>query len=139
MSAAYALRKLAVDDLEAIWVYTGEQWGVEQAEGYLTSLFSCFEDLAENPQLGRQRDEVKAGYRSFPQGRHVVFYVIEPAGIEVIGIVHQSADIDQHLEQPPLSQQPPHKVSERLAQLGGSEPPALPVDRHIQVERGGAR
>ena len=103
MSAAYALRKLAVDDLEAIWVYTVEQWGVEQAEGYLTSLFSCFEDLAENPQLGRQRDEVKAGYRSFPQGRHVVFYMVVPAGIEVIGIVHQSADIDRHLGPPPLS------------------------------------
>ena len=104
MSAACALRKLAVDDLEAIWVFTVEQWGVEQAEGYLTSLFSCFEDLAENPQLGRQRDEVKASYRSFPQGRHVVFYLVVPAGIEVIDIVHQSADVETSLGRSPLSQ-----------------------------------
>lgn len=97
MSAAYALRELAVADLEAIWVYTVEQWGVEQADRYLKSLFTCFEDLAESPQLGRQRDEVKAGYRSFPQGRHVVFYMVVSAGIEVIGIVHQSADVEAHL------------------------------------------
>jgi toxin ParE1/3/4 len=129
VSAAYALRELAVADLEAIWVYTVEQWGVGQAERYLKSLFACFEDLAENPQLGRQRDEVNAGYRSFPQGRHVVFYVIVPAGIEVIGIVHQSADVDTHLEQPLLSQRAAPTVSERLAQLGGSEPQLEPVKR----------
>ena len=98
MSAAYALRALARTDLETIWVYTAEQWGVEQAERYLNSFFACFDDLAENPQLGRQRDGVKAGYRSFPQGRHVVFYVIVPSGIEVIGIMHQSADVDTHFE-----------------------------------------
>jgi len=101
VSAAYALRELAVADLEAIWVYTAEQWGVEQAERYLKSLFACFEDLAENPQLGRQRDEVRAGYRSFPQGRHVVFCMVLPAGVEVIGIVHQSTDVDKHLGRPP--------------------------------------
>ena len=103
MSAIYALRELARADLEAIWVYTAEQWGVEQAERYLRDLFACFNDLASNPRLGRQREEVRAGYRSFPQGRHVVFYVVVPAGIEVIGIVHQSADIDRHLGPPPLS------------------------------------
>lgn len=97
MSATYALRQLAVADLEAIWVYTVEQWGVEQAERYLNGLFACFDDLARHPQVGRRRDDVKAGYRSFPQGRHVVFYVVVPAGIEVIGIVHQSADVDAHL------------------------------------------
>lgn len=129
MSAAYALRQLAVADLEAIWVYTVEQWGVEQAERYLKSLFACFEDLAENPQLGRQRDEVKACYRSFPQGRHVVFYVVMPAGIEVIGIVHQSADVDTHLGQPPLSERAAQSIHERLAQLGGSEPDLKPVRR----------
>jgi toxin ParE1/3/4 len=97
VSATYALRQLAVADLEVIWVYTVEQWGVEQAERYLNGLFACFDDLARRPQVGRQRDDVKAGYRSFPQGRHVVFYVVVPAGIEVIGIVHQSADVDAHL------------------------------------------
>jgi len=32
-----------------------------------------------------------------------VFGMVVPAGIEVIGIVHQSADVDRHLGQPTLS------------------------------------
>jgi toxin ParE1/3/4 len=96
MSGTYALRELARADLEAIWIYILEQWGVEQAERYLRGLFDCFEELAANPGLDRDRDDVKAGYRSFPQGRHVVFYVIASVGIEVIGVVHQSADVDTH-------------------------------------------
>lgn len=41
--ASYSLRTLARDDLEAIWDYTVEQWGVEQAERYLDILFTCFD------------------------------------------------------------------------------------------------
>ena len=101
MSGTYSLREFALADLEAIWVYTVEQWGIEQAERYLQGLFGCFEELAANPRFGRERSEVKAGYRSFPQGRHVVFYLIVPKGVEVIGIVHQSVDVDAHLGELP--------------------------------------
>ena len=101
MNGTYSLREFALADLEAIWVYTVEQWGIEQAERYLPGLFGCFDELAANPRLGRERDDVKAGYRSFPQGRHVVFYLIVPEGVEVIGIVHQSADVDTHLGELP--------------------------------------
>ena len=101
MSGTYSLREFALADLEAIWVYTVEHWGIEQAERYLQGLFGCFEELAANPRFGRERSEVKAGYRSFPQGRHVVFYLIVPKGVEVIGIVHQSVDVDAHLGELP--------------------------------------
>jgi len=53
--------------------------------------------LAENPALGKSRDDVKEGYISFPEGRHVIFYRMAEGCIEVIGIVHQSEDIDTHL------------------------------------------
>ena len=94
----YRLRALALQDLEEIWDHTFEQWGAEQAERYLNALLTCFDDLAENPELGRERKEVKQGYRSFPQGRHVIFYIIAQTQIEIIGIVHQSADVNRHLE-----------------------------------------
>ncbi len=96
MKTACGLRALAREDLQEIWRYTFEQWGIEQAERYLGALFTCFEDLAANPQLGRERDDIKAGYRSFPQGRHVVFYTVGESSIQIIGIVQQSADVDGH-------------------------------------------
>lgn len=97
MTAGYRLRAFARADLEAIWAYTGETWGIEQAERYVESLFRVFDELARKPQLGRVRDEVLSGLRSFPQGRHVVFYEIDDATITIVGIVHQSADVDRHL------------------------------------------
>mgnify|MGYP001828754552 CR=1 FL=1 len=96
--ATYHLRALARDDLEVIWDYTIEQWGIEQAENYLALLLACFEELAKNPEMGRQRDEILPCLRSFPQGRHVIFYEIGSSAIEVIGIVHQSADVNPHLD-----------------------------------------
>ena len=93
----YRLRALALQDLEEIWDYTLEQWGAEQAERYLNALFTCFDDLAENPELGKERKVLKQGYRSFPQGRHVIFYMISQTEIEIIGIVHQSVDVNQHI------------------------------------------
>ncbi|MES9898987.1 MAG: type II toxin-antitoxin system RelE/ParE family toxin [Sedimenticola sp.] len=98
MSTGYRLRLHAHADLEVIWVYTLDHWGSDQADRYLQALFSCFDDLMANPRLGKLRDDVKVGYRSFPQGRHVVFYMIMPPGIDIIGIVHQSADVEGRLK-----------------------------------------
>ncbi|MCB1736452.1 MAG: type II toxin-antitoxin system RelE/ParE family toxin [Gammaproteobacteria bacterium] len=95
--AGYRLRALARNDLEAIWAYTVETWGIQQAERYFESLFVAFDELANNPQMGRTRDEVLPGLRSFPQGRHVVFYEVDGPTITIIGIVHQSADVNRHL------------------------------------------
>lgn len=93
---SYRLRALARNDLETIWDYTLEQWGIEQAERYLAELFSCFDDLARNPKIGKSRDDVMPGSRSFPQGRHVVFYEIDHTGLEILCIVHQTADVQTH-------------------------------------------
>ena len=53
--------------------------------------------LADNPLLGKARDEVKESYRSFHEGSHVIFYRMAGDDIEIIGILHQSMDVEQHL------------------------------------------
>jgi len=47
--------------------------------------------LAETPQLGKHRTAVAEGYYSFPQGEHVVFYMIGEKGIDIIGIPHMES------------------------------------------------
>ena len=94
--ASYRLRALARKDLEAIWDYTLETWGIDQAELYFAALFTCLDELARNPKLGKVRDEIMPGVRSFPQGRHIVFYEQDPSGIVILSVVHQSADIEAH-------------------------------------------
>lgn len=96
MNAGYSLRQQAQDDLESIWVYSDQEWGVEQADQYIRSLLSRFTWLSENPQLGKQRAEIKPGYYCFPEGMHLIFYKITHDGIDIIGIPHQSIDLITH-------------------------------------------
>lgn len=40
MTATYTIRMLAEADLEAIWLYTCEEWNLVQADRYLEALIS---------------------------------------------------------------------------------------------------
>jgi toxin ParE1/3/4 len=48
--------------------------------------------LAENPDLGKRRDELYKGLRVYPSGKHVVFYITMDKGIDVVRILHGSMD-----------------------------------------------
>ena len=98
MITGYSLRQQAQDDLESIWLYSYQEWGAEQADKYIRSLLSRFTWLSENPQLGKQRAEIKPGYYCFPEGMHLIFYKIARDGIEIIGIPHQSMDFIAHFD-----------------------------------------
>ena len=93
MIAGYSLRQQAEADLESIWLYSYQEWGVEQADQYLRSLLSRFSWLSENPRLGKQRADVKPGYYCFPEGMHLIFYKMTKNGIDIIGVPHQNMDI----------------------------------------------
>ena len=83
----------ALDDLKNIGRYTARQWGQRQRNSYLKALEKRFGWLAENPKPGKHRMDVAEGYYSFPQGEHVVFYLIGDKGIDIIGIPHKEMDI----------------------------------------------
>ncbi len=96
--AHYLLSESAQQDIISIRNYTMDTWGKAQARKYLTLLEQRLEWLADNPALGTKRNEVKEGYISFPEGRHIIFYRIAESGIEVMGVIHQSEDIDTHFK-----------------------------------------
>ena len=99
MTIKYRIRQLAERDLEQIWLYTFQQWGIEQADKYVRLLISRFSWLSENQSLGKRRDDIKSGYYCFPEGRHLVFYTISQGGIDIIGIPHHSMDFIGHYEE----------------------------------------
>lgn len=98
MTSRYRIRQTVESELEAIWSYSFAHWGPEQADKYLHDLFSRFAWLANNPKAGKQRDDINPGYYSFPEGTHVVFYVITPEGVDIIGVPHQSMDWLRYFE-----------------------------------------
>jgi toxin ParE1/3/4 len=44
--------------------------------------------------IGRSRDELAPGMRSFPVGRYVVFYLPLDDGIDVVRVLHGARDIE---------------------------------------------
>ena len=97
MTPGYRIRQLAENVLEQIWLYSFHEWGLEQADSYIR-MIGRFSWLSVNSLLGKRRDDIKPGYYSFPEGRHVIFYTIIESGIDIIGIPHQRMDIISHLE-----------------------------------------
>ncbi len=95
--AEYRLAPEAKRDLEAIWLYTLEEWGLEQANRYTDELTDVFAQLAVRPQLGTACDHIRTGYSRSRVGRHVVYYRMTEYGIAVIRILHDRVLPTRHL------------------------------------------
>lgn len=93
MTRPFRITPRAAQDLRDIARYTLRTWGRKQRDAYLNAMDRRFWWLAENPHLGKPRPDIKDGYYSYPQGSHLIFYLIHEAGIDLIGIPHQRMDV----------------------------------------------
>jgi len=92
----YRLSRLAVADLEEIAEYTIKRFGIEQARRYRDSLKTCFDQLANNPALGRRVEQLIRGLQRFEHQSHVVFYISEPENLLIVRVLHSSMDAPRH-------------------------------------------
>lgn len=96
--ASYRLTNKAVEDLNQIWEYSRDTWSEEQADYYYQMLISIWQDLADNPGIGRTYDTILPGLLGFIANKHIVFYrVIEAELIEVVRILHGRMDIKNRI------------------------------------------
>ncbi len=95
--AEYRLSPAAEADLEGVWLYSAQTWGVEQADRYIDVLSSAFADLAQLPQMAPACDHLRPGYRRWSVERHVVYFRLEDYGIAVIRVLHERMDATRHL------------------------------------------
>jgi toxin ParE1/3/4 len=86
-------RPLAEADVFEIWDYIADD-GFEAADRWVDQLDEKLHLLATQPLMGRARDELERGVRSFPFGRYVIFYVPIDSGIDVVRVLHGARDID---------------------------------------------
>jgi toxin ParE1/3/4 len=85
----YRLGPKAGDDLTAIFHYTVENWGAEQAERYIDALDKTFQLIASSPGIGRASDQIYPGVRRIENGSHVIFYKKDKHGIFIARILHK--------------------------------------------------
>jgi toxin ParE1/3/4 len=96
--AQFRLLPEAEKDLESIWHYTVQNWGLDQAESYLDGLIDIFELLTKNPLMSRERFEFSPYVRIHHHAHHLVVFIISEIGIDIVRVLHESMDIDSHLE-----------------------------------------
>ncbi|MFO1465651.1 MAG: type II toxin-antitoxin system RelE/ParE family toxin [Steroidobacteraceae bacterium] len=97
MKGRFVLTPRAAADLDDIWDYTADRWGLDQTETYTRQLAKDIQTVADKPSRGRQCDEVRAGYRKYPSGSHVLFYRLTDDGIDIVRILHERMDPERHI------------------------------------------
>ncbi len=98
---AYKISREANRDIENIWLYTYENWSLEQADRYFNLIMDEIEYLAQNPESGKDYGQVRKGYFRSKVKSHFVFYKItqNKEEIEIIRILHQRMDIESRLNE----------------------------------------
>jgi len=76
VTQSYTLSPRAQLDLKTIKADSLKEWGPEFTKLYLAKIESRLNWLADKPALGKPRDEVGKGFRSYGEGRHIIFYRI---------------------------------------------------------------
>lgn len=97
----YIISHQANQDLENIWLYTFENWSVEQADRYLGLIMDEIEYISTNPDTGIDFSSIRKGYYRSKVKSHFIFYKINEKNkvLEIIRILHQSMDIDNRLNE----------------------------------------
>jgi toxin ParE1/3/4 len=94
MANQYILSDSALRDLSSINDYLFENCSPELAERFLEMIDTKCDRLVQYPQMGRKRDELAIGLRSFPAQKYLIFYRIIPIGIEVIRVASGYQDLE---------------------------------------------
>lgn len=93
MALKLVISRSARTDLLELWVYVAED-NIEAADKVLDRVFEVVERLGEWPELGRTREDLGAGVRSFVVGSHIVFYRVSETRLEVVRVLHGRRDVD---------------------------------------------
>ncbi len=91
--ARYELTNKAVEDLNRIWEYTYDTWSEYQADKYYDLLLNSCQDIANNPELGKNYDGITTKLFGLKVNRHIIFYRKSNSNpIEITRILHEQMD-----------------------------------------------
>lgn len=96
----YLISEKANEDIENIWLFTFENWSLEQADRYYNLIMDEIEFIAENFESGTSKEHIRKGNRSTKVKSHIIFYKKSSKNIiEIIRVLHQNMDIENRLNE----------------------------------------
>ncbi len=98
--AVYKLTNEAVNDLNQIWEYTTQKQSERQADNYYNLLIESCQNIADNPNLGKNYDGIKPELLGFKTNRHIIFYRKSSSEyIEITRILHERMDLKNKINE----------------------------------------
>lgn len=89
-----SITSLAESDLLDIWLYIAQD-NIAAADSFLDEIGNKCTLLSESPHIGREREELACRLRSYPVGKHIIFYRPTEHGVEIIRVLSAARDIDR--------------------------------------------
>ena len=83
----------AENDLDEIWWYIAQD-NPDNADKLLDEIEETSRKLVRFTDMGRNRDELYPGLKSFPVGKYLIFYLPSSGGIDIVRVLHGMMDID---------------------------------------------
>lgn len=87
--AGYKIAAAANDDLERIWFFGLERFGVVQADKYYYALINHFAALADTPLLYPAVNHIRPDYRRSVYGSHSIYYRLHAEHVEIMRVIGQ--------------------------------------------------
>ena len=98
--AEYKLTNKAVEDLSKIWEYTFEVWSEKQADKYYDRLIASCQEIANNPELGKNYQDIADSLLGMKINRHIIFYrTLDENYVEITRILHERMDLKEKIIQ----------------------------------------
>lgn len=94
----YTISEKALEGINAIWVYTAQNWSVEQANRYYNLIFDEIEFISNNFEMAQDFGKLRKSYRYSKIKSHLIFFKKNKFNeIEVIRVLHERMDIENRL------------------------------------------
>lgn len=84
-------------DLDGIFDYGAEAFGVDAAAAYVRRFDEAYALLREHPYAGPEHDRVRPPIRSLSCGGHRIFYDVLDDRVVVRRVLHKAMDVERHL------------------------------------------
>jgi len=83
-------------DIEAIWDYSADRWGEDQADRYTDDIRILCEAVARGDKSGRPVD-VRPGLLKCRMASHMIYFRSEADRIVVVRLLHSAQDVERNL------------------------------------------
>jgi toxin ParE1/3/4 len=96
----YIISEKALEDINTIWIYTAENWSVEQADRYYNAIIDEIEFIVQKFELARDFEKIRKSYKYSKIKSHLIFFKKNKSNeIEVVRVLHERMDIENRLNE----------------------------------------